>query len=540
MAAPQKRARTPPLAIDPSLEGQRADGPASHAAYGATRVGQPIDQPQPAAKRRGPAAFQVNASLERAHTAYEAPLQVYGWPEGMAAATAMGPVAFAANPLFGLPAGPSNPPAALIPAGPSGSDDAYRLDQASPYLESSVLEKALAYRAMQTGTSVAAPLRLAEQPQLPTPPPLPPTETPAAASDSPLGESDAPPGLANPPSAAGPNKDPEASPMDPADAFNRPPDPFDDTAGAFPDRADFDLALEAYLHKLHPIKRNKALSELPWTFPSQLYSDPGTTRTVPRDLYDTVLEILRKPLDTKVGDSQLRFWARQRFRLMEGPNDDDCVLHEGKRVVLRDEIYDVLAAVHESSQHGGRDRTYATLRERWSYVPKEIVTSFIKLCPTCNGKRVTDKQIPRDGLSKKRRSKPDDDNELPTLPSLPSEQPDPPAPPIDPQLYGLPEGLVKAFASCPTEVAPSQPPQSNSAIPPASMPAFTPSYGQAALSVLAEPTHTVALAAGAAVVPVDNLPDSAGQQVASILDTPAYATFVTAAATAAAQAAEQG
>lgn len=105
-------------------------------------------------------------------------------------------------------------------------------------------------------------------------------------------------------------------------------------------------------------------------------------------LHELVLAILLDPQNTKQGDPQLRFWVRQRFNLQSG-TDGNFVMHEEKKVVLRTALFDVISAAHALSQHGGRDKTYAEVKKLWSYVPKEVVTVFVKMCPTCNGKRVT-------------------------------------------------------------------------------------------------------------------------------------------------------
>lgn len=160
-----------------------------------------------------------------------------------------------------------------------------------------------------------------------------------------------------------------------------------------------------------------------------------------RELYELVVDILRKPQDTTVGDPQLRFWVRQRFQLMSGPGDRYCALHEGKRVVLRDEIYDVVVRAHIDSQHGGRDKTYNVLRKEWSYVPKETVATFIKLCAVCNGKRAKEKKQAAQRQERKLRA------------GITSRTP-PPAPPVQPppnEMYGLPINLANALAQAPAD-----------------------------------------------------------------------------------------
>ncbi|GAA5874029.1 hypothetical protein JCM3774_001588 [Rhodotorula dairenensis] len=228
------------------------------------------------------------------------------------------------------------------------------------------------------------------------------------------------------PPVAGPSRasSARASPANPVslpDTFPEPPNPVNAEDGSLPQRSEFAEALEAYIQSLHPIKRNKAL--------------------MPRELYDLVIDILRKPQDTTVGDPQLRFWVRQRFQLMCGPGERYCALHEGKRVVLRDELYDVVARAHIDSHHGGRDKTYNALRKEWSYVPKETAAAFIKLCAVCNGKRAKEKQQAAERQERKRRTG--------TMPRAPA--PAPPPQPSPSEMYGLPVNLANALGQAPVE-----------------------------------------------------------------------------------------
>lgn len=145
-----------------------------------------------------------------------------------------------------------------------------------------------------------------------------------------------------------------------------------------------------------------ALSLLSFSCSCALLLTPLTRSLAVNDsLHHLVLAILREPQNTKQGDPQLRFWVRQRFTLLSAP-EGDFVLHEDKKVVLRSDLFDTVSAAHVAVEHGGRDKTYTELRKHSSYVPKEVVVLFIRLCPTCGGKRKTvkgkrpqgDKRIP--------------------------------------------------------------------------------------------------------------------------------------------------
>ena len=131
---------------------------------------------------------------------------------------------------------------------------------------------------------------------------------------------------------------------------------------------------------------------------------------------------------------------------MNGPGDRCCALHEGKRVVLRDEIYDVIARAHTEAQHGGRDKTYSVLKRDWSYVPKETVATFIRLCSVCNGKRTKEKKQAADRKEKK--SRPTSVGAGPTSSQLPEGSAGP-AIPSTSDLYGLPTNLSNALGQAP-------------------------------------------------------------------------------------------
>ncbi|BGP25455.1 hypothetical protein Rt10032_c04g2037 [Rhodotorula toruloides] len=147
--------------------------------------------------------------------------------------------------------------------------------------------------------------------------------------------------------------------------------PVQSSDGEMPERSAYDKAVDDYVLSLHPIKRNKAL--------------------MTDSLHDLVLKILISPQNTQLGDPQLRFWVRQRFTLLEQP-EGKYVLHDNKKVVLKDALWDTIASAHAESKHGGRDKTYAAVKKGWSYVPKEVVTVFVKSCPTCGGKRATERK----------------------------------------------------------------------------------------------------------------------------------------------------
>ncbi|GAA5975045.1 hypothetical protein JCM11641_000008 [Rhodosporidiobolus odoratus] len=128
-------------------------------------------------------------------------------------------------------------------------------------------------------------------------------------------------------------------------------------------RENFDKEVEGYLGGLSAPKRAKAL--------------------MTSSLHSLVLSILLNPKDTSNGTAQFRFWAKQRFHLLSTP-EGDLLAHDGKPVAMKENLYDVLAAAHLKSRHGGRDKTFLLIKDVYSCVPKELVSAFVKKCSHCN------------------------------------------------------------------------------------------------------------------------------------------------------------
>ncbi|KAK9427881.1 hypothetical protein V1505DRAFT_378709 [Lipomyces doorenjongii] len=132
--------------------------------------------------------------------------------------------------------------------------------------------------------------------------------------------------------------------------------------------------VNAYISTLSSVKKNKSL--------------------ISRQMYADIKTILRDAGNTAVGSAQFRFWARRNFELFRNTEGRVCVMHKGKPVAVREELYDVLAVCHLVCRHGGRDKTLGQLREWHSRVPKNLISQFIKLCPTCNPTSVTAESHP--------------------------------------------------------------------------------------------------------------------------------------------------
>jgi len=75
------------------------------------------------------------------------------------------------------------------------------------------------------------------------------------------------------------------------------------------------------------------------------------------------------------------------FNHNAGQTPEPVVLHDKRPVAIKEQLYEVLCYCHAVARHGGRDKTCATLRLNYSWVPKELTAKFVKTCPTCTLKR---------------------------------------------------------------------------------------------------------------------------------------------------------
>ncbi|KAI6118925.1 hypothetical protein EDD16DRAFT_1480654, partial [Pisolithus croceorrhizus] len=177
-----------------------------------------------------------------------------------------------------------------------------------------------------------------------------------------------------------------------------PTGPITTSQPGFPTYEQYKRIQAAYLANLAPRKRAKAL--------------------ITQAMFDQIWEVLWQPDVTRIGTPQFRFWVRKMFRLVNvqgggsrigqawrashnnpenGTNSKGkarksedfppVVLHENRPVAIMEQMYEVLCYCHGSAQHGGRDKTCAVVREHYSWVPKELVAQFVKVCPTCLLKR---------------------------------------------------------------------------------------------------------------------------------------------------------
>ncbi|KAL5332240.1 hypothetical protein BJX70DRAFT_151831 [Aspergillus crustosus] len=172
----------------------------------------------------------------------------------------------------------------------------------------------------------------------------------------------------------------------------------------FPNVKEFDKLVKSYVDDLSVKKQDKALIHA---------KRARNIRTV-----------LIDPKDTAIESAQFRFWVKKMFKLQGvGVNTSDCrrmICHEGKPVAIREKLFKILTKAHQQCQHGGRDKTSAQVRQVYSWVPKELISRFVKICPTCQVRRGGTRLTPPSS----RRSSPrlDVSSRSPKLPSPPSSR----------------------------------------------------------------------------------------------------------------------
>ncbi|CAL1697755.1 unnamed protein product [Somion occarium] len=143
--------------------------------------------------------------------------------------------------------------------------------------------------------------------------------------------------------------------------------------GGLPSLAVCQRLEEEYISSLSVRKRDKAL--------------------LSQEMFDDIWDVLHDPRGSHL-TSQFRYWVRKMFTLAtidDGDKADEdvkpVILHENRPVAVRTQIYDILCYCHQLCGHGGRDRTTATVRAHFSWIPKEVVARFVKACPTCTLKK---------------------------------------------------------------------------------------------------------------------------------------------------------
>ncbi|RAL07327.1 integrase zinc binding domain-containing protein [Aspergillus homomorphus CBS 101889] len=167
----------------------------------------------------------------------------------------------------------------------------------------------------------------------------------------------------------------------------------------FPNVREFDQLMKSYVDDLSVKKQDKAL--------------------IHAKRARNIKTVLLDPKDTAIESAQFRFWVKKMFKLQAvGPGVSDytrLICHEGKPVAIREKLFKILTRAHQQCQHGGRDKTSAQVRQIYSWVPKELISRFVKICPTCQVRRGGSRLTPPSS----RRSSPRLEA-VPRSPTLPS------------------------------------------------------------------------------------------------------------------------
>ncbi|KAL1978800.1 hypothetical protein VTN31DRAFT_1659 [Thermomyces dupontii] len=139
----------------------------------------------------------------------------------------------------------------------------------------------------------------------------------------------------------------------------------------FPNVHDFDLLIKSYVNDLSSKKQDKAL--------------------ISAKRARNIRTVLLDPKGTAVESAQFRFWVKKMFKLepedSRAPDGRKLICHEGKPVAVREKLFKILTKAHQQCNHGGRDKTSAQVRQTYSWVPKELISRFVKICPTCQVRR---------------------------------------------------------------------------------------------------------------------------------------------------------
>ncbi|KAI7872423.1 hypothetical protein BDF14DRAFT_1690362, partial [Spinellus fusiger] len=133
-----------------------------------------------------------------------------------------------------------------------------------------------------------------------------------------------------------------------------------------PSVSEIENIIQEYLNNLSSKKRDKAL--------------------IDRDRYMLILQVLKQPKNTALSTAQFRFWVKKMFQLVSF-GGTDFIYHDNKPVAVREDIYAILVCAHNESRHGGRDKTSVLVRQRYSWIPKELIARFVRSCPICTLKR---------------------------------------------------------------------------------------------------------------------------------------------------------
>lgn len=136
----------------------------------------------------------------------------------------------------------------------------------------------------------------------------------------------------------------------------------------FPTYAQYKQIETAYIASLTPRRKNKAL--------------------ISQDMFDRIWDVLQQP-NSLDETAQFRFWARKMFTVDKSYKAcgdlhvSEALLHNNLLVAVQEQIYDILCSCHGSTNHGGRDKTCGLIRQHYTWLPKDLVSGFVRACPTC-------------------------------------------------------------------------------------------------------------------------------------------------------------
>ncbi|PLW14866.1 hypothetical protein PCANC_16912 [Puccinia coronata f. sp. avenae] len=142
-----------------------------------------------------------------------------------------------------------------------------------------------------------------------------------------------------------------------------------DGRDGFPSRAQHDWCVAQYLSEMCEKKRGKAL--------------------IDKNLYDRILAVCFDDSNKKTETAQFRWWVRRTFKLYSEPHGH-YLMHENRPVAVKEQIYDILIYAHAECGHGGRDKTSAAVRRYFSWIPKDVVSRFVSVCPGCHARTQKD------------------------------------------------------------------------------------------------------------------------------------------------------
>ncbi|KAI7962904.1 hypothetical protein MJO28_000998 [Puccinia striiformis f. sp. tritici] len=142
-----------------------------------------------------------------------------------------------------------------------------------------------------------------------------------------------------------------------------------DGRDGFPSRAQHDWCVAQYLGEMCEKKRGKAL--------------------IDKNLYDRILAVCFDDTNKKTETAQFRWWVRRTFKLYSEPHGH-YLMHENRPIAVKEQIYDILVYAHAECGHGGRDKTSAAVRRYFSWIPKDVVSRFVSVCPGCHARTQKD------------------------------------------------------------------------------------------------------------------------------------------------------